>query len=215
MENDSIHRICNYASCKLNQLQLLLGSFNKIFSAGFQLYSNRCYQHMKTTMDKLKAHCPSLKRTYDDSFGVYPCWSFNLGKQTACCPHTDHLNLAQGWCSISPVGSFDPKEGGHIILWNLKLVADFPAGATVLIPSALITHSNTAVKPYETRYSIVQYAAGGLFRWVENGFMSDIDWQQRASENDIKQRKEERENRWRQASSMFMKLSEFHSTTES
>ncbi|KIY61385.1 hypothetical protein CYLTODRAFT_447726 [Cylindrobasidium torrendii FP15055 ss-10] len=43
-------------------------------------------------------------------------------------------------------------------------------GVTVFIPSALITHYNLPIAPGETRYSITQYSAGGLFRWVNNGF---------------------------------------------
>lgn len=57
-----------------------------------------------------------------------------------------------------------------MVLWDFGLVVDFPAGSTVLIPSAIVVHSNTMIKSSETRFSIVQYVAGGLFRWVENGY---------------------------------------------
>lgn len=42
-------------------------------------------------------------------------------------------------------GPFQPKKGGYLALWELKLVIEFPPGALVLIPSATITHSNVAV----------------------------------------------------------------------
>lgn len=48
---------------------------------------------------------------------------------------------------------------------------EFPPGATILIPSATIRHSNTATHAGETRYSFTQYAAGGLFRWVDQDFL--------------------------------------------
>jgi hypothetical protein len=82
-------------------------------------------------------------------------------------PHTDEENLAQSWCSTTPLGAFDSKKGGHLVLWDLGLVIDFPAGSTVLIPSALILHSNTSIQDGETRFSIVQYVGGGLFRWAD------------------------------------------------
>ena len=33
-----------------------------------------------------------------------------------------------------------------------------------------MTHGNTPIGEGETRFSIAQYAAGGLFRWVAYGF---------------------------------------------
>jgi hypothetical protein len=51
-------------------------------------------------------------------------------------------------------------------------VVEFPPGSTVLIPSAILSHSNVDINEGEKRYSFTQYASGGLFRWVENGFKS-------------------------------------------
>lgn len=48
----------------------------------------------------------------------------------------------------------------------------FPVGSTVLIPSGCMEHGNTPIGDGETRLSIAQYAAGGLFRWVAYGFRS-------------------------------------------
>ena len=52
----------------------------------------------------------------------------------------------------------------------MKLVVEFPPGATVLIPSSLVLHSNTRLQEGEERMSFTQYAAGGLFRWVDHSF---------------------------------------------
>lgn len=56
------------------------------------------------------------------------------------------------------------------MLWDLKLVIEFPPGSTILIPSATLRHSNIGIREGERRYSVTQYAAGGLFRWVDQGF---------------------------------------------
>ncbi len=69
------------------------------------------------------------------------------------------------------------------------MVVEFPPGATALIPSSVILHSNTKVQDGEGRMSFTQYAAGGLFRWVDNSFrtaeqfkMDDPRGKQRADE---------------------------------
>ncbi|KAF8176788.1 hypothetical protein BJ912DRAFT_857245 [Pholiota molesta] len=61
-------------------------------------------------------------------------------------------------------------KGGHLILWEPRLVVEFPPGSLLLIPSATITNSNTPVAPNEARASFTQYAPGGLFRYVGYGF---------------------------------------------
>jgi hypothetical protein len=87
----------------------------------------------------------------------------------------DHQNLWFSWCAITALGSFDYKKGGHLILWDLKLVIQFPPGSTTLIPSSVLQHSNVAIQDGETRYSVTQFSAGGLFRWRDNGFKSVRD----------------------------------------
>lgn len=59
------------------------------------------------------------------------------------------------------------------MLWDLGLLIEFPAGSTILIPSAILKHSNVPIGNSEARASFTQYAAGGLFRFVLNGCRSD------------------------------------------
>ncbi len=139
---------------------------------------------MKQTVNDLRNKYEELNRPYDRRIGVYPCRSINFGPQTATFPHYDVANLSHSWCSITALGTFDAKKGGQLALWELGLYVDFPAGTTALIPSSVLCHSNTPIQAHEERYSIVQYAAGGLFRWVENGFMSDAAWLEKATEDD-------------------------------
>lgn len=96
-----------------------------------------------------------------------------MGPQVRCFKHRDVRNVPYGWCAITAMGTFDPKKGGHLVLWEPKLILEFPPGSTLLIPSATITHSNVPISPQETRTSFTQYCSGGLFRWVDNGGRSD------------------------------------------
>jgi len=127
------------------------------------------HEYYTSTLSSLYAHDDSLMRNFHTS--VLPATTYNMGPQTVCLKHRDFNNLSFGWCAISALGSYDPQKGGHLILWECGLVIEFPPGSTILIPSAIIAHSNTRVSSGETHYSFTQYAAGGLFRWVENKFM--------------------------------------------
>ncbi|KAJ6530879.1 hypothetical protein DFH09DRAFT_1093493 [Mycena vulgaris] len=91
--------------------------------------------------------------------------TFNCGRKMVTFDHIDHLNLGHGLCGISCGGSFDHTLGGHIHLdlGERRLVIEFPSGSSTLIPSGFIRHGNTPIQPGETRYSLTQYAAGGLF----------------------------------------------------
>ncbi|KAJ7589280.1 hypothetical protein C8J56DRAFT_764079, partial [Mycena floridula] len=87
---------------------------------------------------------------------------------TSCVqPHCDYKNF--GICPVISLGDCDPDNGGHIVLWDFQLVVRFPPGALVILPSALVEHSNTPVANDETRMSFAQFMASGLVHWVHNG----------------------------------------------
>jgi hypothetical protein len=186
-----------------------------ICPAAFEAYGKQNYDYMKATVQAIQAswgdEVGEELRSWQglrEKLGVFPCRSFNLGKQTASFPHLDQKNLAQSWCSITPLGDFNPNFGGHLVLWDFGLVIRFPAGSTVLIPSSLMVHSNSPIQPGETRYSIVQYAAAGLFRWVHNGFKSDKDRLAGAGDKELGEFRREKEERWKVAVGMYTRLSE-------
>ena len=135
---------------------------------------------------------------------VFPSTTYNLGPRTWTYPHRDFLNAAFGWCAITAIGSYDYKKGGHLILWDIGLVIEFPPGATIMIPSAVLTHSNVTIGEGEHRYSVTQYAAraGGLFRWVDNGFKTNRS----LSRKERKRRQQEDFTRWHDSLSLFPTL---------
>ncbi len=126
------------------------------------------HKYYDETLDALLEADPTLRRNFVKN--VFAAATFNLGPQACTRVHLDHLNLAFGLCAITALGNFDYKKGGHLILWDLRLIIEFPPGATILIPSAILRHSNVSIRRGETRYSLTQYSAGALFRWVRCGF---------------------------------------------
>lgn len=148
--------------------------------------------------------------------------------------HRDVQNCPYGWCSIQALGEFDHKLGGHLVLDDLKLVLEFPAGSTILIPSATFDHANLPLGkpgdklwsqigeeptspahrpkflPSQKRASFTQYCPGGLIRYVENGFFTV------KLIEDEKQEKPERYNkmverkacRWGEGVAMYLAMDE-------
>ena len=113
-------------------------------------------------------HDSRLRWYFNNS--IFPATTVNFGPDAACWDHIDHANYACGWCAIWGLGRYDPTQGGHLILFDVKKFIQFPPGSLILIPSALMRHANTPLQPGDERLGLTQYAAGGLFRWVENGF---------------------------------------------
>ncbi|KAJ7058646.1 hypothetical protein C8F01DRAFT_1085757 [Mycena amicta] len=146
--------------------QRLLGFTN----AMFKTCASGLHGYYARTMNDLHSHLRHLPRLFRPALSVFASITLNLGPQTATLPHLDLLNLAWGLCFITALGMFDPLLGGHLVLWDLKLIIEFPPGSTIAIPSALLRHSNTSLQAGEIRYSVTQFSAGGLFRYVENGF---------------------------------------------
>lgn len=134
-------------------------------------FAPRVKSRFSNTLNAILERDHRLKRNFPNS--VFAAMTLNLGPQTVTYRHTDSLNAPWGWCAITAIGDYDPKKGGHLILWDLGIAVEFPPGSTILIPSAILRHSNVAISQGERRYSLTQYTAGALFRWEECGFRSE------------------------------------------
>lgn len=162
----------------------------------FKHFQPELHKHYKETIEAICKDNPSLRRNYRNS--VFAGAHFNLGPQTCTDRHTDPLNIVYGGCPVMAIGKFNSKLGGHLVLWDLRLVIRFPPGSLIILPSALIEHSNTPVGDDEERMSLAQYSAAGLFRWVHNGFKSDLEFQSTASAKDLKAWWEHKKTVWQE-----------------
>lgn len=177
-------------------------------SSSFQRWSPNLFAYYKEHMDSLHAHSPHLGRNFAKS--VFPCAAFNMTKESESVEswkHRDSTNLPFGWCSIMTIAKkgYRPHLSGHIVLWELGLVIEFPHASTILIPSATVTHSNAAVADGDERMSFTQFAAGALFRYVDYGFRSE----KQLFNGDRKEfRRQEvlRSTRWEMGLSLYSKL---------
>ncbi|KAK7039293.1 hypothetical protein VNI00_010198 [Paramarasmius palmivorus] len=136
--------------------------------------------------------------------------TFNFGPRTVCVEHTDFGNRPDGFCGVTALsptqGGYDYKKGGHMILWDLRVVIEFPPGATILLLSAVLRHSNVAIAHNERRFSFTQYTSGGLFRWVERGFRMEKDFWASLSTDEVKKEKEQDKVRWKSAFANFARF---------
>ncbi|KAJ7622443.1 hypothetical protein FB45DRAFT_753516, partial [Roridomyces roridus] len=130
-------------------------------SAGLALYAPKLYRYMRRTLRELFKRQPELVHNFKNS--IFTATTFNCGPDAVTVTHVDQLNLSHGLCAITSGGRYDHTKGGAIHLKQIRLVIQFPAGASILIPSGCLDHGNTAIQEGEERYSMTQYAAGGLF----------------------------------------------------
>ncbi|KAJ7823994.1 hypothetical protein B0H14DRAFT_3088842 [Mycena olivaceomarginata] len=126
-------------------------------SFAFSMWAPRLHTHYVKNNAELKRQLPHLNRPFPKS--VFASAAFNFGPRVWMFKHRDVCNLA-------PLGRFNVVKGGHLVLWDLKMVVEFPAGALILLPSATVAHSNVALEVGEERISFTQFTAGGLFRWA-------------------------------------------------
>ncbi|KAJ7101231.1 hypothetical protein B0H15DRAFT_769360 [Mycena belliarum] len=139
-------------------------------SSGFARYAPKLWRYYVDTLRLLYEHHDGLQHNFSNS--VFPAMTCNLGPDVVTDEHADFNNLVHGLCGVTSGGRFNHKTGGHIYMKQIKLTIDFPSGASILLPSAFIDHGNTPIEGGESRISLAQYAAGGLFRWVKYGFRS-------------------------------------------
>ncbi|SJK99854.1 uncharacterized protein ARMOST_03165 [Armillaria ostoyae] len=138
--------------------------------AAFATWAPSLFCYYATHLHDLLIHDATLVMNWANS--IFACITFNFGPLMLCFHHMDSGNLPFGWCTITTLGKFNYRRGGHLVLWDLKLVINFPPGSTILIPSAILCHSNTSLTCGERRYSFMQYTLGALFHWVDYSFQS-------------------------------------------
>ncbi|KAJ7200511.1 hypothetical protein GGX14DRAFT_400506 [Mycena pura] len=142
-------------------------------SATFALWAPRLHAYYVDHNAQLTARLPHLQRPFPKS--VFASAAFNFGSSVWTFKHRDVCNLPFGWCAVQSMGKFDATKGGHLILWDLKLVVEFPAGALILLPSATVAHSNVPVQVGDERTSFTQFTSGAIFRWLDHGGRTEAE----------------------------------------
>ena len=175
------------------------------FSAGcFSFYAPKLYNEYQRNLKALFEMYPRFEKPFEGS--VFPTCTFNCGPRVVTFEHVDATNVPYGFCAIFACGSYDPVEGGHLILFDLGLVIRFPPGSVILVPSGTMRHGNVATRPHETRQSFTQYCPGGLLRWVSYGFKPV-----KSASDDLRLHFDvTHQERCQYAVSLFSKLEELH-----
>ena len=182
--NTAIIRIARYQDCKSSTFLKALTNCFLIFTVAFSLWAPRVYAEYAHVRDMVQSFL-GLPENFPNT-SVFAAAAFNFGGNVSTFKHRDALNWAFEWCAITALGRFDATRSAQFILWELKLVIDFPHAATVFIPSSVITHSNTPVVEGDDRGSFTQYTAGPIFRWVENGCRTEKQFKEQDPEGYVK-----------------------------
>ncbi|KAF9025080.1 hypothetical protein BDZ89DRAFT_954091, partial [Hymenopellis radicata] len=170
----------------------------------FRTHNPLMYHSYADTLDAVTKRDHTLRRNFVNS--VFSLITVNVGPRTVTIPHRDRANRPPGWCPVSPFGLFDPNRSAQLVLDEFKLVIDFPAGTSIFIPSAIVTHWNLPLAQGETRYSITQYSPGGLFRWVYHGFRTKLAFEHEASDEILEQAERDHSTRWMDSLKYFPKI---------
>ncbi|KAJ7666290.1 hypothetical protein B0H17DRAFT_903059, partial [Mycena rosella] len=142
-------------------------------SATFRLWAPHLYKHYHKHNTALHNCLPHLRRNFPRS--VFACATFNFGPNVWTFRHRDVLNLPFGWCMIQSSSPFDATKDGHLVLWDLKIAVEFPHGALILVPSAMLSHSNVPVQPGNECILFMQFTSGGLMQFVDHRFQTELE----------------------------------------
>ena len=158
---------------------------SKHTNSTFATWFPKMYKYYRDTLGRLYEHDEELERLFPTASGQQ------------C-----HSTLAQ------QLGATAIRIGGT---WPS---IEFPPGASIIIPSAVVGHSNVTIQPHETRYSFTQYAAGGLFRWVEHGFQKEAIYTKGLSVAELAAEKVRREQRKNFGLSLFSTMDELRALNQ-
>ncbi|KAJ7630165.1 hypothetical protein FB45DRAFT_1027398 [Roridomyces roridus] len=133
-----------------------IGDWLRFARDSFQRSAPKGYDIAQQLKAGLFARYPHL---HPVSPGPWTNITFDLGPQAVTPPGRPDAPIARWcWLALTAFGSFDATRGGHLILWDMGKVVEFPAGTTFLIPP-LMRFSIAVIRSGETRFSITQYFA--------------------------------------------------------
>ncbi|KAH6866105.1 hypothetical protein BKA70DRAFT_1082829, partial [Coprinopsis sp. MPI-PUGE-AT-0042] len=142
-------------------------------SASFAMFAPNVYQYYHTRFSALLDERPELNRNFARS--VFAAAAFNFGPQVATFPHRDCMNSPFGWCAVQALGRFDSTKGGHLVLPELKVAIEFPAGSLILIPSATLTHANHPFRKVRPGLHSPSFRQGVSFALLTYGFQTETE----------------------------------------
>ncbi|PBK66190.1 hypothetical protein ARMSODRAFT_989542 [Armillaria solidipes] len=205
MHPQNLHHNANNAHVLASLLNCL--AFIRLACFGssiFATWAPNLFHYYTMHLRDLLVHDTMLVINWTQS--IFATVTFNFGPRMLCFCHTDSSNLPFSWCTITALRRFNHWQGGHLILWDLKLVIDFPPGSTILIPSAILWHSNTNIGRREQRYSFTQYTSGGLFWWVDHNFQTSKEYWGSLKQDQHAAAQRMQQGRWEFGLSMFSML---------
>jgi hypothetical protein len=131
-------------------------------------YFPKLFKYYDNVLESVCALSQDCNFPYQDL--PFASYTLNVGDKCICNVHVDALNLSTGLCLVIPLGNFDPRKGGHLILHELRLFLELPPGSIVLFPSAIISHENVTISDGESRRAFTGFTPAFMFQWAENGF---------------------------------------------
>jgi len=87
----------------------------------------KVYKEYADHLDPLFMRYPHLRKPFPN--GIFPTCTFNYGSHIVTVEHVDSTNVPFGLCAILTCGLYDPSKGGHLVLFDLGLVIEFPPGS--------------------------------------------------------------------------------------
>lgn len=136
----------------------------------------------------------------------FPALTINAGRVTICYPHRDSPNDAAGICLDWILGAFDARSSGQLVLHEPRKILALEPGRAVLFPSAIITHETIPISEGEWRSGVTGYAAGGLWRYMAQGFVTRAIWEATAAAEEWRVHDAQGSDRWDSKVRRYMTL---------
>ncbi|KAF9039581.1 hypothetical protein BDP27DRAFT_1244790 [Rhodocollybia butyracea] len=150
---------------------------------GLQSYFPKVHR-LLTNLTRILQNTPGLQLKHNFPGSCFAASQYNF-TNAATGNHIDFMNGFFLCCAIWNGGKFNPKLGGHLILWSLGIVVEFPPGASIIVPSASVVHGNIPIQSDEHRHSVTFFTAAGILRWYFNNFMNDNEFVAKASPSEL------------------------------
>ncbi|KAJ7178516.1 hypothetical protein C8R43DRAFT_1117893 [Mycena crocata] len=114
--------------------------------------------------------------------------------------------------SLTTLGTYGGVHSAWFLYWpeeeGDRVAIHCPPGTTLIIPASIVRYGFTRIQPGETRYVFQQSFNAAVGRWVDHGFMSDVDFAVACTDEERIAHEEWRSQRWQSGMEYFSRLDE-------
>jgi hypothetical protein len=142
-----------------------IATYSQHYPEAVSLCAPRLYTHISNILELKQDLLSNIPPNFENSRFMHV--RINFGPYAVSPIHRQYAAATHSFTAITALGSFDHNKGRHIILPDIGIFLELPAGDTLITPTGIFQLGTTPVCLHEERLVFTQYHEGRTLHALE------------------------------------------------